>query len=65
MVNEIEMDFKTFKEYVIKNYTNESICNSVPGYKKDVEIMINAAGYLRNKKYGEDLTPDAAKTFWQ
>ena len=65
VVNEIEMDFKTFKEYVIKNYTNESICNSVPGYKKDVEIMINAAGYLRNKKYGEDLTPDAAKTFWQ
>lgn len=65
VVNELEMDFKTFKEYVIKNYTNESICNSVPGFKKDVEIMINAAGYLRNKKYGEDLTPDAAKTFWQ
>jgi plasmid replication initiation protein len=65
VVNELDMDFKTFKEYVIKNYTNESICNSVPGFKKDVEIMINAAGYLRNKKYGEDLTPDAAKTFWQ
>lgn len=65
VINELEMDFKTFKEYVIKNYTNESICNSVPGFKKDVEIMINAAGYLRNKKYGEDLTPDAAKTFWQ
>jgi len=65
VVLEKEMDFKTFKEYVVKNYTNETICNSVPGYKKDVEIMINGAGYLRNKKYGEDLTPDAAKTFWQ
>ena len=65
VVLEKEMDFKTFKEYVVKNYTNETICNCVSGYKKDVEIMINGAGYLRNKKYGEDLTPDAAKTFWQ
>ena len=65
IVQEKEMYFKTFKEYVIKNYTNESICNCVPGYKKDVEIMINAAGYLKNKKFGEDLTPEAAITFWQ
>jgi hypothetical protein len=27
--------------------------------------MLNVAGYLKNKKYGEDLTPDAAKIFWQ
>lgn len=65
IIHEKDMDFKTFKEYVIQNYIGESICNDVPGYKKDVEIMLNVAGYLKNKKYGEDLTPDAAKTFWQ
>ena len=63
--NEAEMDFKTFKSYVVATYTGQSICNCVPGFKKDVVIGLNAAGYLKNEKFGDDLTPDAAKKFWQ
>lgn len=57
--------FKTFKEYIIQNFTDDSICNSVPNYKKDVVIGLNPLGYLKNEKFGDDLKPDAAKEFWQ
>lgn len=59
------MDFKSFKNYVITNYTGDVLCNCVPGYKKDVLIAINSAGYLKNQKFGDDLSPEAAKKFWQ
>ena len=64
-ITEEDMDFKSFKKYVIQNYIGTSICNIVPGYKKDVIIGLNAAGFLKNEKFGDDLTPDAAKKFWQ
>lgn len=60
-----KMNFKQFKEYIISHFTGQSLCNCIPGYKKDVVIGLNVAGFLKNEKFGDDLTPDAAKKFWQ
>lgn len=64
-IDETKIDFKTFKKNIIINYTNKTICNAASGYKKNVEIALNPAGFLMNKTFGNDLTPDAAKKFWQ
>ena len=60
-----KIDFKTFKNNIIENYINNDICNCIEGYELDVVISLNAAGFLKNKNKNTDLTPDAAKSFWQ